>query len=104
MRAVMIAIAGMGVALSACAAVPMSQERAARICREEARLADGVATDVGIGAGSGGVVAEGAVTITSRIFDPQSELEAFEACMDRVLSGGRASVGTTVGITLGGST
>jgi hypothetical protein len=70
-----------------CAAQPMTRERAARLCADEARQADGISGRVGIGAGSEGGAAEGRLTITSDIFAPRSEQDAMEACIARRMAG-----------------
>jgi hypothetical protein len=75
------------VVAAGCAAQPMTRERAARLCADEARQADGISGRVGIGAGSEGGAAEGRLTITSDIFDPQSEQEALESCIARRMAG-----------------
>jgi hypothetical protein len=102
MRPAGVILAGMTLVLAAgCAAQPMTRERAARLCAEEAREADGISGRVGIGAGSEGGAAEGRLTITSAIFDPQSEEEALEACIARLMAGDRsrpARAGLTIAI------
>lgn len=98
---VLILAAGAAMLLAACAPQPMTQARAERLCRDEARLADGVAGTVGVGIGSNGPVANADITITNRIFNPQSEADALEACVIRRMQGRPApSTGPTVGITL----
>lgn len=87
--------------LAACAPSPMTPERAARECRAEAPLADGFAGRVGVGAGSRGASAKAGVTITNRVFSPQSRADFMANCIDRKLSG--APQPTTVGVTIGGS-
>ncbi|MDJ0630764.1 MAG: hypothetical protein QNJ44_21080 [Rhodobacter sp.] len=79
----------------------MTPERAERLCREEAGLADGVRGTVGIGVGSGGPAGKAKITVTNRIFDPQSEAEFMAECIARRLEGRPAP--TTAGITIGGS-
>ena len=74
--------------LVACAAQPMTRERAARLCADEARQADGISGSIGVGGGSEGPVAGGRLMITSAILDPQSEAEALGACIARRLAGG----------------
>lgn len=88
-------------AVAACAPVPMTPERAERLCREEARTADGVAGTVGVGVGSRGARGKAGITITNRIFNPQSEAEFMAECIDLRLAGRPAP--TTAGITIGGS-
>ncbi|MEP3346563.1 MAG: hypothetical protein ABJN34_16040 [Litoreibacter sp.] len=87
--------------LAACAPVPVSPERAAQLCRDEVGLADGVQGYVGVGAGTGGGKAKGSITVTDRVFNPQSPDEALAACIDRRVSG--APQPTTFGITVGAS-
>ena len=88
MRSMSLVMGGLALVLAAgCAAQPMTRERAARLCADEARQADGISGRVGIGAGSGGGAAEGRLTITSDILDPQSEQEALEACIARRMAG-----------------
>lgn len=88
--------------LLACAPVPVTPERADRLCRAEVAQADGVSGSVGAGIGSGGPVASGRVTITNRILNPQPEEDFLADCIARRTSGAPAP--TTVGITLGGRT
>lgn len=87
--------------LAACAPRPMTLDRAERTCREEARLADGVAGTVGIGVGTGGPRAKAGITLTNRVFNPQSEEDFVADCVDRLMSG--QGKPTTVGVTVGGS-
>lgn len=87
--------------LAACAPVPVSPERAAQLCREEVGLADGVQGYVGVGVGTGGGKAKGSITVTDRVFNPQSADEAFAACIDRRVTGKPQP--TTFGITVGAS-
>ncbi len=89
-------------AVSACAPVPMTLERADALCREELRGADGVTGKVGVGVGSGGVRAGGAVTVDSRVLNPQTEEEFLAECISRRVNGEPAP--TRFGITLGGRT
>ena len=74
--------------LAGCAAQPMTRERAARLCADEARAADGISGSIGVGAGSEGGSASGRLVITSAILDPQSEADALEACIARRMAGG----------------
>jgi hypothetical protein len=87
--------------LAACAPVPVSPERAAQLCRDEVGLADGVQGYVGVGVGTGGGKAKGSITVTDRVFNPQSADEAFAACIDRRVNGKPQP--TTFGITVGAS-
>lgn len=89
-------------ALVACAPVPVSPERAAQLCREQAGLGDGVRGNVGVGVGTGGGKAKGSITVTDKVFRPQNDQDAFEACVARKVSGEREP--TTFGITIGAST
>lgn len=91
----------MPITMIACAPVPMTPERAERICREDAGLADGFGGNVGIGVGTGGGSARGSITVTNAIVNPQSEAEFMQDCVTRVLNGERRPV--TVGITIGAS-
>ncbi len=86
---------------SACAPTPMTADRAERLCREEADLADGVRGTVGIGVGSGGPRTKAGITITNRIFDPQSEADFIADCVARRMAGRPPP--TTAGLTVGGS-
>jgi hypothetical protein len=79
----------------------MTVERAERICREDAGLADGFAGNVGVGIGSGGVKGKGSITVTNKILNPQSESEFMRECVTRVLNGERRPA--TFGITVGAS-
>ena len=89
-------------AFAACAPVPVSPERAAQQCREEVGLADGVQGNIGVGVGTGGGKARGSITVTDKVFNPQSADEAFAACIDRKLNGRPQP--TTFGVTIGAST
>jgi hypothetical protein len=89
------------VTLIACAPVPMTLERAERICREDAGLADGFAGNVGVGIGTGGAKARGSITVTNKILNPQSEPDFMRECVMRVLNGERRPA--TFGITVGAS-
>jgi len=88
--------------LAACAPAPVSPERAAQLCREEVGLADGVQGNVGVGVGTGGGKARGSITVTDKVFNPQSADNAFADCIDRKVNGKPAP--TTFGITIGAST
>jgi hypothetical protein len=70
----MMALAGVAL-VAGCAAQPMTRERAARLCADEARAADGISGSIGVGAGSEGGSAAGRLVITSAILDPQSEAD-----------------------------
>lgn len=87
--------------LAACAPQPMTAERAERLCREEAGLADGVQGMVGVGVGTGGASGKAGITITNRVFSPQTEREFMAECIARRMAGGPKP--TTAGITIGGS-
>ena len=79
----------------------MTVERAERMCREDAGLADGFSGNVGIGVGTGGVKSRGAIIVTNKILNPQSEPEFMRECVTRVLNGERRP--TTFGLTVGAS-
>ena len=88
MRAASFVMAGLALALAAgCAAQPMTRERAARLCADEARQADGVSGSIGVGGGSEGPSAGGRLVVTSAILDPQSETEALERCIEDRMAG-----------------
>lgn len=72
------------------------------MCREEVELADGVQGNVGVGVGSGGGHVGGSITVTDKVFRPQSREQAFEECVDRRVNGKPQP--TTFGITIGAST
>jgi hypothetical protein len=92
MRAAPLVMAGAAAALVAgCAAQPMTRERAARLCADEARAADGISGSIGVGAGSEGPSAGGRLVITSAILDPRTEADALEACITRRMAGGGAA-------------
>ncbi|MCU4651238.1 hypothetical protein N8I71_00220 [Roseibacterium sp. SDUM158016] len=81
-------MAGLSLVLVAgCAAQPMTRERAARLCADEAREADGISGTLRAGVGSEGAVGGGSLRITSAILDPQSEADALQACITRRMSG-----------------
>jgi hypothetical protein len=89
MRAASLVMAGLALALVAgCAAQPMTRERAARLCADEARAADGISGSIGVGGGSEGPAAGGRLVITSAILNPRSEADALEACIERRMAGG----------------
>ena len=69
----------------------MTRERAARLCADEARAADGISGTIGVGGGSEGAAAGGRLVVTSAILDPQSEADALEACINRRMGGGGAA-------------
>lgn len=85
--------------LAACASGPPTPEMAARQCRAEAPLADGIAGSIGVGASSGGPVGSGSLVVTNRVLDPQSEDDYIADCLDREL--GRRIPPTTHAITAG---
>jgi len=87
--------------ISACTPVPMTQERAARECASEAELADGVRGNVGVGIGNTGASGKAGITVTNRVFNPQSERDFMRECIARKMSG--APKPTTFGVTVGGS-
>lgn len=90
---------------AACAPVPVSPERAEALCRQEVGQADGVSGNVGVGVGVGGgssgAKAKGSITVTDRVFNPQTEQEFLAECIARRVNGEPAP--TTVGITIGAS-
>ncbi len=88
--------------ITACAPVPMTAERAEKLCREDIGLADGVQGTVGVGVGTGGGRAKGSITVTDRVFNPQSEQDYLRECVDRRLAGKPAP--TRFGITIGART
>lgn len=87
--------------LCACAPVPMTPERAERLCREEAGLADGVQGKIGVGVSNDGARAGGAIVLTDRVFNPQSQEEFLAECIDSRLAGERRP--TRFGISIGGT-
>ena len=92
MRAASVVMAGLAFSLVAgCAAQPMTRDRAARLCADEARAADGITGNIGVGGGSGGAAAGGRLVITSAIVDPRTEAEALQTCIDRRMAGGGAA-------------
>ena len=90
------------VGLVACTPTPMTLERADKLCREDIGLADGVQGNVGVGVGTGGGRAKGSITVTDRVFNPQSEEDYLAECIARRMNGEPAPV--TYGITVGGRT
>ncbi|CTQ48996.1 hypothetical protein [Jannaschia donghaensis] len=85
--------------LAACAPVPMTPERAARECRANVGQADGTSGSVGAGISNNGPVSTGNITITNRVFNPQSETEFLAACIARKMEGRPEP--TTFGISAG---
>ncbi|MEM9584577.1 MAG: hypothetical protein AAGA08_15820 [Pseudomonadota bacterium] len=65
-------------------------------------MADGVEGRVGVGVGTGGGRAKGSITVTDRVFNPQSDVEFLQECIDRRMTGKPAP--TTFGITVGART
>lgn len=91
--------------LAACDTGPPTRATAARLCQEEARQADGISGNIGVGGGSGGPSAGGRVTITSDILNPRNERDALASCIDRRLGGDNSAPRRpAVSLTLGGST
>ena len=86
----------------ACAPVPVTRERAERLCLEDAGLADGVRGTVGVGVGTGGAKAKGSITINNRVLNPQSEADFVSDCIARRMGGAPAPL--TYGITIGAKT
>ena len=92
----------LGLALTACAPVPVTRDKAEALCLDELHQADGVSGTVGVGIGTGGAKAKGSITVTDRVFNPQTEDAFLAECIDRRVSGKPAP--TTVGITIGAKT
>lgn len=94
-------------ALAACGPAPTpSRATAERLCVDEARQADGISGNIGVGGGNAGASAGGRVTITSDIFNPRSEADALRDCVARRM-GGRPNPrggGLTIGISTGATT
>lgn len=86
--------------LAACAPVPMTVERATRECRANVGQADGVSGSVGAGVSNHGAVGRGSITVTNRVFNPQSEEDFLADCIARRLEGGPNP--TTFGVSIGG--
>ncbi len=84
---------------SSCAPVPMTPDRAERQCAEKAGLADGVAGAIQVGVGSGGSHSGASITLTRKIFSPQTEDEFMVECVGRLLEG--ESSPTEVGVSAG---
>ena len=97
-----LALLSLAALLGACAPKPVSPERAEALCRQDARGADGVSGNVGVGVGTGGARAKGSITIDSRVLNPQTEDEFLAQCIQRRIDGRPAP--TRFGITLGAST
>ncbi|MBF9035332.1 hypothetical protein HKCCE2091_13890 [Rhodobacterales bacterium HKCCE2091] len=74
-------------ALTACSDQVMSEARAERLCRDEARLADGFAGNVGVAGGTGGARAGGSITISNNILRPRDEAAVMESCIARRMAG-----------------
>ncbi len=73
---------------SACAApAPMTPERAERLCAEQVGLADGFAGAVEVGIGDGGTRTGASITLSERIFNPQTDREFMADCVERRLEG-----------------
>ncbi|SDZ42609.1 hypothetical protein SAMN05444004_11430 [Jannaschia faecimaris] len=85
--------------LAACAPVPMTPEKAARLCRAEIGQADGISGSVGAGVSNGGPVARGSITVTNRVLNPQTEAEFLEDCIARRVAGKPEP--TTFGVSIG---
>jgi len=79
----------------------MTPERAEELCREDIGHANGVSGVVGVGVGTNGARAKGAVVVTNRVFNPQTEEEFLRDCIDRKL--GQAPAETTFSVAIGGS-
>ncbi len=87
---------------TACAPVPMTPERAARQCRAEASQADGISGSVGAGVSNRGSFGTGSITVTNRVFNPQTEGEFVADCIARRMEGRPEP--TTFGVSIGGRT
>lgn len=83
----------------ACAPVPLGPEEAARQCRAEAGLADGISGSIGAGVSNRGPVGTGSITVTNRVLNPQTEAEFISECMRRKVDGRPPP--TTFGISAG---
>ena len=70
--------------LAACGPIPVSE--AERRCEEEARLASGPRGSVGLGVGSGGVVSDIDITISTDVLRGADPLAVYDRCV-RNLSG-----------------
>ena len=102
MRGPRLVLLGAALALAAgCAGQPLTRASAERLCADEARLADGVAGNVGVGIGSGGGTASGRLVVTSDVLRPRSEADALDACVARRMGGDRAPGPRRPGLTIG---
>jgi hypothetical protein len=79
----------------------MNYERAEAQCLEDVRRADGVSGNVGVGVSNRGGRAKGSITVTDRVFNPQSEQDYLDECIARKVNGEPAP--TRFGITIGAS-
>lgn len=107
MTRITLLLTATALSLTACGpATPPTRATAERLCVSEARQADGISGQVGIGGGSGGPTAGGRVTITSDILNPRNEQDAFRDCVIRRIGGqpNPSGGGLRVGISIGGST
>ncbi|MFP4043682.1 MAG: hypothetical protein ACLFTP_03805 [Rhodosalinus sp.] len=87
---------------AACAPQPMTPARAAKLCAEEARAADGVTGNIRAGMSSEGPVGGGRLTVTSAVLSPVREQDALNACIDRRLAGRPAPPPRGLSITIDG--
>lgn len=85
-----------------CAPTPLSEAAAEARCKEEAKLADGVAGRVKVGVGSGGATGGVGITITDRVFNPQSVDDFMAECIAEKT--GRAPVKSRSGSHIGAKT
>ena len=82
MRFLTILAAGLTVA---CTPAPMTPERAESLCAEQIGLSDGIEGAIHVGIGSSGSHAGASITLTRRIFAPQTEDEFMAECVERLL-------------------
>jgi hypothetical protein len=102
MRGARLVLAGAVLALAAgCGSQQLTRASAERLCADEARLADGVAGNIGIGVGSGGGRLGGGGLVTSDVLNPRAERDVLEACVARRMAGDNRPArrpGLTIGI------
>jgi hypothetical protein len=80
----------------------MTPARAAKLCADEARAADGITGNLRAGMSTEGPVGGGRLTVTSAILSPVREQDALSACIDRRLAGRPAPPPRGVSITIEG--
>lgn len=84
-----VIVSMMTLAVAACGpARPVGETRAFATCSERARLADGVAGTVGIGAGSGGLATDLNLTVTNNVFRPRDPQIVYEQCFFELTGAG----------------